>query len=449
MPGQPRATAPRTNFPRRVALWLVLVCGGLSACTPSEPLRQFWSVEALCVSPTVRIRIFQQFEVNRVRIDISDGALVLCDGDGTPIPRPPQAKYAYISLKNEQVAVAFESGPEAAQQAVPWPKVWVRAVDNRLVFIKLSVPELNIRRNYEGGGIEATVKYGRLALVNQLPLELYLARVLPSEMDPEHFTTEALKAQAVVARTWALKNLNRHGRFGYNFCDSTHCQVYKGRYLVSRRAERAVKETLGEVLMFQGHLAEGFYHSTCGGNTAYVHEVWGGQPVSYLGRVEDRWREGNRAYCARSPFSEWTIFTSMRRLQRLMALEHWLRDGEELQDVQVDGVNFSGRVQRILLVTNQRSRVVPEESFRRLLNQEFGKSKILSKYYDIEVDGQQFKLSGKGLGHGVGLCQWGARGMAQHGFAYPEILKHYFQGTSVAERYGRSRSDTNSPTSTP
>jgi stage II sporulation protein D len=347
------------------------------------------------------------------------------------------------------VAVAFEPGPEAARQANRYAKIWIKGGDNRLVFIKISVPELNIRRNYEGGGIEVSVKYGRLAFINQLPLELYLARVLPSEMDPEHFTTEALKAQAVVARTWALKNLSRHGRFGYNFCDATHCQVYKGRFLVSRRAERAVKETLGEVLVYQGHLAEAFYHSTCGGNTAYVHEVWGGQLILYLSRVEDRWSPGNRPYCSHSPFSEWTILTSLRRLQRLMKNEHWLGESEELQDVKVDWVNFSGRVQRILLVTNERTKVVSEESFRRLLNQDFGKAKILSKFYTIFVDGQQFKLTGKGLGHGVGLCQWGARGMAQYGFGYPEILKHYFQGTSLAGHYGRSASAENSPTTTP
>jgi stage II sporulation protein D len=449
MRGQRGLNAPPTN---RLRFWaacacLLLVAGG--GCTPAEPQPRYWSLEPLCTGPTVRIRIFQQFEVSRARFDLADGALVLCDGAGVPLPRPPQSRHVYVSQQGQQVAVAFDPGPEAARLAPRYDKVWVKGGDNRLVFIKLSVPELNIRRHYEGGGIEISVKYGRLAFVNQLPLELYLARVLPSEMDPEHFTTEALKAQAVVARTWALKNLSRHGRFGYNFCDATHCQVYKGRLLVSRRAERAVKETLGEVLVYQGRLAEAFYHSTCGGNTAYVHEVWGGQAVPYLSRVEDRWRPGNRAYCSHSPFAEWTMLTSLRRLQHLMQNDHWLGEDEELQDVKVDWVNFSGRVQRVLLVTDQRTKVVPEESFRRLLNQEFGKAKILSKFYSISVDGQQFKLSGKGLGHGVGLCQWGARGMAQYGFGYPEILRHYFQGTSLAYHYGRSVSVENTPTSTP
>ena len=132
-----------------------------------------------------------------------------------------------------------------------------------------------------------------------------------------------------------------------------------------------------------------------------------------------------------------------------MKKDHWLSEDEELQDVKVDWVNFSGRVLRVLLVTDKRRKVVSEESFRRLLNQEFGKSKILSKFYSITVDGQQFKLSGQGLGHGVGLCQWGARGMAQYGFGYPEILKHYFQGTSLAGNYGRSPSVEKSPTAKP
>jgi stage II sporulation protein D len=420
-----------------------------TGCSQAGRFPKIWSLEPLCTGPTVRIRIFQQFEVTRAAFDLTDGALVLCDGQGAPIPHEPQSRHAYISLQDQQVAVAFEPGTAAARLAPKYSKIWVKGGDSRLVFIKLAVPELNIRRKYEGGGIEVSVKYGRLAFINQLPLELYLARVLPSEMDPEHFTAEALKAQAVVARTWALKNLSRHGRLGYNFCDSTHCQVYKGRLLVSRRAERAVKETLGQVLAYHGHLAEAFYHSTCGGNTAYVNEVWGGQAVPYLSRVEDRWSPDNRPYCSHSPFAEWTIFTSLRRLQHILKKEHWLGEDEELQDVKVAAVNLSGRVQRILLATDKRSKVVSEESFRRLLNQEFGRAKILSKFYSISVEGQQFKLSGKGLGHGVGLCQWGARGMAQYGFGYPEILKHYFQGTSLAGNYGRSASSENSPTLTP
>jgi stage II sporulation protein D len=395
--------------------------------------------DPLLSGPTVFVRIQQPLTFTRVQFELGDGALALCDGEGNTLARPEGAAQVYISQQGESLALAFAPGAAAARTAPRYPRLRLRSTDDRLVFFKLTIPELGLHRNYEGREMEISPKYGRLALVNALPLELYLARVLPSEMDPDDFTSEALKAQAVVARTWALRNLGRHQRFGYNFCDSTHCQVYRGRRQVSRRAETAVRQTLGESLTYERRPAEAFYHSTCGGNTVAIEDAWGVPPLPYLRRVEDRWAPGNRPYCQRSPFAEWQVWMSLHRLERAFARERVLAAGERLTNVSVDTVDPSGRVKKMLLVTDRGLKRVPVDTLRRLINQEFGRVKVLSKFFEVQVEGPFFILRGRGLGHGVGLCQWGARGMAQHGFGYREILGHYFAGTALDPAAGVER----------
>jgi stage II sporulation protein D len=350
------------------------------------------------------------------------------------VPRPENSSKVFLRLEGNQVLAAFSRDKDAV--STPLSSLALRSLDHTVKIFKVAVPGLGFSREYEGTEMTVSVKYGVLALVNKLPLELYLARVLPAEMDPEHFTLEALRAQAVVARTWALMNLSRHARYGYNFCDGPHCQAYRGRKLLSRRAEQAVKMTLGEVILYQHHLAEAFYHSTCGGNTVYINEVWGGPRYPYLARVEDRWKAGNRPYCVRSPYAQWRVFTSLRRVEKGLRRIKLIAANEKLESMAVDFVNESGRVKRLLVTTDQRQFHLSIDDFRQAFDPDFSERKLLSNFFEIETSGNQFCIRGRGLGHGVGLCQWGARGMAQHGFSYQEILAHYFQGTQLGRHYG-------------
>ncbi len=390
-----------------------------------------WAKRSLASGPTVRVRLLRKSYFSRVYLEWEQDGITLSDDQGHPIPLPDGTRRVYLKMRKQKIALAFRRGKAAFRKAKRYSEVWLKVPDREVGVISVKIPERRVYRDYEAQSLRLSIKYGRMALINYLPLEMYIARVIPEEMDAEHFTLEALKAQAVVARTWSLKNMGRHKRFGYDFCDSPHCQVYKGRKQVSRRAEKAAKMTLGEVLTYQGRLAEAFYHSTCGGNTVFVEEVWGGRRIAHLARVEDRFKLGNRAYCAPSPYARWQLLTSLRRVERALKKKSVLPKKAVLKSVKVDFINRSGRVKRIRLVTNQGERLVESGDFRKILNREFGKRRLLSHFYEIQVDGQQFRVLGRGLGHGVGLCQWGARGMAQHGFSYVEILQHYFKGTQL------------------
>ncbi|MBN1594825.1 SpoIID/LytB domain-containing protein [candidate division FCPU426 bacterium] len=415
------------------------MCTSLAACFPAgtaKTKKAAWQDRSLDTGPDVRIRLIRKAYFSQASIQWDNADVLLTDEKGHAIPLPAGAKKGYFRIRGEQVAVAFQRTPAELKKAKRYQKVWIRTQDNSVRRFKIHIPEQQVLREYDAKGFHLSVKYGRMAVINVIPLERYLAQVIPEEMDPEHFTLEALKAQAVVARTWALKNMKRHDRYEYDFCDGPHCQVYKGRKKVSSRAERAVKMTLGEVVTYQQRLAEAFYHSTCGGNTVFVNEVWAGQRIPYLARVEDHWQEGNRPYCAQSPYAHWRVLTSLRRVERVLQHLKYLAKKERLLNVQVFFLNRSGRVKRVCLTTDKKSFTMTSVEFRNVLNQELGKRKLLSNFYDISVDGSQFLITGNGLGHGVGMCQWGARGMAQHGFSYRQILQHYFRGTELGYAYG-------------
>lgn len=402
----------------------------LTGCGSTPPAAPPWSQRSLLSGPEILIRLWRKTPFTQVQLSWENGPLLVVGPDGQPLELPPVNKL-YFYQRGEKVALAFKPGAKAGREAKAYTALTVRVPGPEVKAFAVVLPEYGRRRSYGAQAMSLSVKYGQLALVNHLPLEMYLARVLPEEMDPEHFTLEALKAQAVVARTWSLANLNRHGRYGYHFCDGPHCQAYRGRKRLSDRAEDAVKMTLGEVLLdARGKPAEAFYHSTCGGNTAFVEDVWPGARYPYLRRVEDRFQPDRRAYCSHSPYARWRLWTSLRHVERVLKRHEALSEENTLKDVKVDAVNRSGRVTRIWLDTERGERTLGAEAFRAWMNEEFGR-KLLSTFYTLRVEDGQFKLEGKGLGHAVGMCQWGARGMAQLGFSYQDILRHYFPGTAI------------------
>jgi stage II sporulation protein D len=401
----------------------------LEGCRGAPSALPPWSQRSLSSGPEILVRLWRKIPFTQVQLAWDGSPLLAIGPNGQPLELPSTNKL-YFYQRGEKVALAVKAGTKAAREAKAYSSLVVRVPGPEVKTFAVVLPEYGRRRSYGAQAMSLSVKYGQLALINHLPLEMYLARVLPEEMDPEHFTLEALKAQAVVARTWSLANLNRHGRYGYHFCDGPHCQAYRGRKRVSTRAEDAVKMTLGEVVLADGKPAEAFYHSTCGGNTAFVEDVWPGARNPSLQRVEDRFRPGLRAYCAHSPYARWTLWTSLKHVERVLKRHQVLAEQASLKDVKVDAVNRSGRVTKIWLATDRGELTLGAPAFRSWLNEEFGR-RLLSTFYTLRVEEGQFKLEGKGLGHGVGLCQWGARGMAQLGFSYQDILRHYFPDTTL------------------
>lgn len=258
--------------------------------------------------------------------------------------------------------------------------------------------------------------------------EDYVLGVLAAEgaMEDE---PEALKALAVAIRTYALQNLKRHEREGYDFCSTTHCQRYtfvEGNETagVSAFVRRAFAETAGEVLLDEnGQVAEAYFHAACGGMTANLETLWGGGGRPYLRGVRDE-------YCASMPHREWTDVIPAARLAAALNGDSRTDTGARLENIIISRRDATGRAELITL-DGTRRRVVRGWDFKIIVGRALGWNVLKSSRFEVTRARSNFVFHGSGFGHGVGLCQEGAHVMAHRGIPYRRILGYYFPGTSV------------------
>jgi stage II sporulation protein D len=282
-------------------------------------------------------------------------------------------------------------------------------------------------------------------VVNLVALESYVAGVVNAEMGRRPpGDSEAVAAQAVVSRTIALRSIGRYRIRGYDLVATIADQAYGGVTAETGAAWDAVRRTRGQVLTFSGTLIEAFFHSTCGGRTAAVDEVFSGAAQPYLQSVSDRDRNG-QAYCALSPRFRWREEWTGETLART------LRDGATLggydptdalapADLQIGSRSPSGRVAELVLVAGRRATTLAGEQLVRQVLRSADGGWLRSAQFGIQVTrsgGRIVKLvvDGAGNGHGVGMCQWGAVGRARSGASYREILSAYFPGTEISRSY--------------
>ncbi|APD09617.1 MULTISPECIES: SpoIID/LytB domain-containing protein [Thermus] len=271
----------------------------------------------------------------------------------------------------------------------------------------LDVPYFALEGRPYRGGVRLLAQGGKLLVVNLVLLEDYLLGVLPGEM-PEGFPPEALKAQAVLARTFAVNRLNP--KAPYDLCASELCQVYLGFAAEKPRYAQAVAATRGQVLSFGGKAISALYHADSGGMTAGSEEVFQ-VALPYLRPRPDPY--------ARGPKSAWRVAVPKERAEKALRSLGYTPRGEEAP--QVLERTPSGRAWRVRLLGVE----VQGPEAGRLLRL-MGLPSALAEF-------QGFEAVGRGAGHGVGLSQWGAKGMAEAGFDHREILGHYFPGTFLSE----------------
>jgi stage II sporulation protein D len=276
------------------------------------------------------------------------------------------------------------------------------------------------------------VRLAREEVTRALSLEDYLFGVLAAEASVEG-EFAALKAQAVVSRTYALANLRRHTRDGYDFCNTTHCQRFLQITEANARPDfhelvrRAVHETSGEVLRdARGTLASEVYFSTsCGGQTAHIGTLWGSparQP--YQRGVRDE-------YCAAMPHTRWTDAIPATQLARALREDERTDVGAHVDALTIVKRDGTGRVEEIAIAGERRRVSVRGWDFKIVVGRTLGWSVLKSSRFDVRRAGDKFVFRGSGFGHGLGLCQNGAHVMAARGSSYRQILAYYFPATTV------------------
>ncbi len=254
-----------------------------------------------------------------------------------------------------------------------------------------------------------------ILVVNQLPLEEYLVGLINCEISSA-WPIDAVKAQAIIARTYAVNRKDARITAQYHLESSVIDQVYEGCMIEDSRARRAVFETSGEVLTFGGAIIQAFYHSSCGGRTEDSENVWGAS-LPYLKGVECQ-------YCLTSPSSTvWEYKLSFKELEERLRLGGYKVSG--LYDIKPGALNARGRLKSVSLLAAKGSCTVTGDQFRKAV----GYGVIKSTRFTVKNSKNDISFSGSGNGHGVGLCQWGAKQRALDGFTSGEILAYYYPGT--------------------
>ncbi len=239
----------------------------------------------------------------------------------------------------------------------------------------------------------------------EIPLEEYVVGVLEGEL-PGEWPLEALKAQAVVSRTYALYQREKAGAAPYDVTSTTQDQVFRRSKKPSAELIQAVVDTRGEVLRFEANLIPAYFHSSCGGIGEKASLVWEGEFPAPLEQFHED------PYCEASPRTHWNYEATTEEI------------GGALQVLERDE---GGRINLLLIQSEQGDQEISGNRFREKL----GYDKIRSTLFDIDAAEGRIRFEGKGSGHGVGLCQWGAKGMAEQGYGYREILEFYYPGAEL------------------
>ena len=254
-------------------------------------------------------------------------------------------------------------------------------------------------------------------------MEDYLYGVVPKEMPPS-WNAEALRAQSVAARTFALKNRKSHSAEGFDLCSTSHCQVYEGMPAETRTTTEAVDSTRGEVLFYKGTIMDALFHADSGGMTESSEYVWG-TSVPYLRAVAE----------VQMQTQPWNRTVSMSEFAQ--KLEKNERAIGTLKEVRLSPLTVgkgssdrspSGRVRSAEFVGTKGRITLSGNELRSIFS-------LPSTLFSIRIGKTDINFSGYGSGHGLGLSQWGAQALADKGKSYKDILFHYYMDVTLEKLY--------------
>ncbi len=294
------------------------------------------------------------------------------------------------------------------------------------------------------GEILFVLKGKNIVVINKLLLSEYLKGVIPSEIpshNEEYF--QAIKAQAVAARTYALYHIKHPNSNLFDVYADSRDQVYQGKRIETPLADKAVEETAGLILMTRdGRYIETQFHSTCGGMLE-MRDDYGGNITRNKGFLNDKTEDEYN--CVTSPLYRWVekvdtrdILRNLVQLKKLSFTQaQKLQQNGFVLDIQILSRRPSGRIDRLIIQINEQSFILNERQIRRVLSpvpdKPLPSSLILFKSIPSQPD--QFFIIGAGFGHGKGLCQWGAIGMALKKKSFEEILSFYYPDLVLKKEY--------------
>ncbi len=389
----------------------------------------------LCLDPLpvdreaqVRISLFSLFRPEVVNARVASGASARIEVEGSLDARLAPGETLRMRLMGEQLNLEIVDSSSRIGRSLVGRVA--RIVPLGSTGLELILPR-KVRRVVRGevflspgeGGSR-----GQLQIVLKTDREAAVASIVAAEMRGER-ATEAFKALAVVVRSFMLGHPERHGEAGFDFCDTTHCQLYRGEDDLSAESwspaiANAVASTKGEVLGFAGRPVASYYTAFCGGLSVTPEMVWGGRSDGYsFQRIACRWCHGRRYFRWKRSADAGSV---------LAALSEYL--GERFRSsasIDIENEPSSLFVRGVTLREGRAHRVISADVFRRAIGRKLGWNTVLSPSFTIERRGARFVFRGRGFGSQVGLCLAGSVAQAGAGRGYRDILSLYFPGTYV------------------
>lgn len=345
---------------------------------------------ATAAEAAVELRVAIEEQAPAVTVGSSTAATVR-SLDGQPLGQVPSGRSLVVTpVENELQLINWQG-----------QGFWVEPAEGGHIFINDAW--------YRGRVLLLSTVDGVTA-INWVDVEAYLYSVLGGEM-PTSWPIEALKAQAVAARSYALYHQQKGTQRPFDVSDSTASQVYRGLAAEASSTHAAVEATRGQVLTYSNRVIEAVFHSSSGGFTENVEDVWQ-QAVPYLRAVPD--------YDQGAPVFQWAETFSLVDFGRRVG------GIGELHQVTIEETTPRGRVVALTLAGSEGSRRLSGRDLRRALG-------LRSTLFSVALAGDTVQVTGRGFGHGIGLSQWGARQLALDGHTYQQILGHYYQGVALAE----------------
>jgi len=256
-----------------------------------------------------------------------------------------------------------------------------------------------------------------LLVVNYIDLEDYIQGILYHEAS-HYWPMEALKAQAIVCRTYALNQASVNKLNDFDLTSDIYSQVYGGKTSERFRTNRAVRQTKGEALTYSGNIFPSYYHATCGGHTEDASLLWDIDIAPLKGVV--------CPFCKDSPHFSWHAVLGKDDIKN--ALIKGKYNLKEIKNIAVLDRDNSARIINLIVTTDKEDLKVPAKDFRNLI----GPNLIRSTNFTVNILDDDAVFEGFGWGHGVGMCQWGAYFMAKQGYKYQDILKYYYPDADIS-----------------
>lgn len=348
-----------------------------------------WSLTASIAGAVVELRVAVRAEADRLQIGSSTAATIR-DSEGRQLG----------TLEALESLAADVEGNAVVLNKWRDDRLWVEPREGGYVWIGQSW--------YRGRVQLVRVGSDRFAAINYVDLEQYLYSVVGAEAISS-WPLEALKAQAVAARTYALYERQRSTGKLFDLGSTQNSQVYKGIASESSRTHEAVNQTNGQVVTYNGQLILAAFHASSGGHTENVEDIWT-KPLPYLRGVAD--------YDRGTPVYEWTEAIAKESLGGKLGIG-------PVQSVRIERKTPRGRAITVNVVGQSGSKRLSGEAFRKAL-------KLRSTLFEVSEHQGTFFVSGRGFGHGVGMSQWGAYNLARQGTNYQQILGHYYQNAILA-----------------